>query len=114
MSHIAMESVLVLLMLFGCVGGNTVASINGRVTHLLVLLNPGIIIHMLSVYVGFVRCSSDQAGLVLPHSHGLTTCSFERLHDFLITVSRCIKVFYVNSFFIAQCSSLIYDLTDAI
>ena len=54
MSHIAVESALVLLMLVEYVGESTLASTNGRVTHSLVLLNPCIIIPMLLVFLEFI------------------------------------------------------------
>ena len=49
-------------------------------------------------YLG--RCSSELAQLVpLPFSRGRSTCYSDRLHDFSITIPRCYKNAYVNSFF---------------
>ena len=51
----------------------------------------------LSYYFG--RCSSELVQLVpLPYSRGKSTCYFDGLHDFSITISRCCKDVYVNSF----------------
>ena len=48
----------------------------------------------------FGRCSSELAQLVpLPFSRGRATCYSDRLHDFSVTISRCYKDVYVNSFF---------------
>ena len=48
----------------------------------------------------FGRCSSELAQLVpLPFSRGRSTCYSDRLHDFSVTISRCCKDVYVNSFF---------------
>ena len=48
----------------------------------------------------FGRCSSELAQLVpLPFFHGGSTCYSDGLHDFSVTVPRCYKDFYVNSFF---------------
>ena len=48
----------------------------------------------------FGRCSSELAQLVpLPFSRGRCTRYSDRLHDFSITISRCYKDVYVNSFF---------------
>ena len=48
----------------------------------------------------FGRCSSELAQLVpLPFSKGRSTCYSERLHDFSVTIPRCYKDVYVNSFF---------------
>ena len=49
----------------------------------------------------FGRCSLKLAELVpLPYSRGRSTCYSDRLHDFcmIITISRCYKDVYVNSF----------------
>ena len=35
----------------------------------------------------------------LPFSRGRSTCYFDRLHDFSVTIPRCYKDVYVNSFF---------------
>ena len=48
----------------------------------------------------FVRCSSELAQLVpFPLSSGRSTLYSDRLHDFSITIPRCSKDVYVNSFF---------------
>ena len=48
----------------------------------------------------FGRCSSELAQLVpLPYSRGRSTCYSDRLHDFSVTIPRCYKDVYVNSFF---------------
>ena len=48
----------------------------------------------------FGRCSSELAQLVpLPFSRGRSTRYSERLHDFSVTIPRCYKDVYVNSFF---------------
>ena len=48
----------------------------------------------------FGRCSSELAQLVpLPFSRGRTTRYSDRLHDFSVTIPRCYKDVYVNSFF---------------
>ena len=48
----------------------------------------------------FGRCSSKLAQLVpLPYSRGRSTCYSDRLHDFSVTIPRCYKDVYVNSFF---------------
>ena len=48
----------------------------------------------------FGRCSSELAELVpLTFSHGRSTRYSDRLHDFSFTFPRCLKDFYVNSFF---------------
>ena len=47
----------------------------------------------------FGRCSSELAQLVpLPFSQGRSTCCSDRLHDFSVTIPRCDKDVYVNSF----------------
>ena len=51
-----------------------------------------------SYYLG--RCSSELAQLFpLPFSRGRSTCYSHRLHDFSVTIPRCYKNVYVNSFF---------------
>ena len=51
-----------------------------------------------SYYYG--KCSSELAQLVpLPYSQGRSTCYSDRLHDFSVTIPRCYKDVYVNSFF---------------
>ena len=48
----------------------------------------------------FGRCSSEPAELVpIPYSRGRSTCYFDRMHDFSVTISSCYKDVYVNSFF---------------
>ena len=48
----------------------------------------------------FGRCSSGLAELVpLPYSRGRSTRYSDRLHDFSVTIPRCYKDVYVNSFF---------------
>ena len=48
----------------------------------------------------FGRCSSELAQLVpLPFSRGRSTRHSDRLHDFSVTILRCYKDVYVNSFF---------------
>ena len=48
----------------------------------------------------FVRCSSELAQLVpLPFSRGGSTRYSDRLHSFSVTILRCYKNVYVNSFF---------------
>ena len=70
----------------------------------------------------FGRCSSELAQLVpLPYSRGRSTCYSDRLHDFSVTVPRCYKDVYVNSFFPhtvrlwnsvpIECFPLTYDLS---
>ena len=70
----------------------------------------------------FGRCSSELAQLVpLSFSRGRSTCYSDRLHDFSVTIARCYKDFYVNSFFPCmaklwnslpiECLPLTYDLS---
>ena len=48
----------------------------------------------------FGRCSSELAQLVpLPYSRERPTCYSDRLHDFSVTIPRCCKDVYINSFF---------------
>ena len=48
----------------------------------------------------FGRCSSELAQLdSLPYSQGRSTRYSDRLHDFSVTIPRCYKDVYVNSFF---------------
>ena len=48
----------------------------------------------------FGRCLSELAQLVpLPYSHRRSTRYSGRLHDFSVTIPRCYKDVYVNSFF---------------
>ena len=69
----------------------------------------------------FGRCSSKLAQLVpLPFSRGRSTRYSDRLHDFSVTIPRCYKDVYVNSFFPhkarlwnsvpIECFPLTYDL----
>ena len=47
----------------------------------------------------FGRCSSELAQLsVLAYSQGRSTHYSERLHDFSVTIPRCYKDVYINSF----------------
>ena len=47
----------------------------------------------------FGRCSSELTQLVpLPFSQGRSTCYSDRLHDFSVTIPRCYRDVYVNSF----------------
>ena len=49
----------------------------------------------------FVRYSSGLAELVpLSRSRGVSTCYFNSLHDFLVTIPICYKDVYINSFFL--------------
>ena len=70
----------------------------------------------------FGRYSSELAELVpLPYSRGRSTRYSDRLHDFSVTIPRCYKDVYVNSFFPGtarlwnslpiECFSLTYDLS---
>ena len=70
----------------------------------------------------FSRCSSEQAQLVpLLYSQGRSTRYSNRLHDFSVTIPRCYKDVYVNSFFPRtarlwnslpiECFPLTYDLS---
>ena len=48
----------------------------------------------------FGRCSPELTKLVsLPFSLERSTCYSDRLHDFSVTIPRCYKDIYVNSFF---------------
>ena len=70
----------------------------------------------------FGRCSSELAQLVpLPFSRRRSTRYSDRLHDFSVTIPRCYKDVYVNSFFPRtaklwnslpiECFPLTYDLS---
>ena len=70
----------------------------------------------------FGRCSSELAQPVpLPFSQRRSTRYSDRLHDFSVTIPRCYKDVYVNSFFSGmaklwnslpiECFPLIYDLS---
>ena len=77
------------------------------VLHLLLLLNPWLIVVMWSAEVFsisryyFCRCSSELAQFVsLPFSQGRSIRYSDRLYDFTVTIPRrCYKDGYVNSFF---------------
>ena len=48
----------------------------------------------------FGRCSSEPPGLVpLPYSQGRSTRYSDSLHNFFVTIPKCYKDVYVNSFF---------------
>ena len=48
----------------------------------------------------FARCSLELAQPVpFPYSRGSSTRYIDRLHDFSVTIPRCYKDAYVNSFF---------------
>ena len=56
-----------------------------------------------SLFYGYYngRCSSELSQLVpFPCSWGRSTCYFDRLHCFSVTILRCHKNVYVNSFFL--------------
>ena len=70
----------------------------------------------------FGICFSELAQLVpLPFSGERSTCYSDRLHDFSVTIPRCYKDVYVNSFFPRtarlwnsvpiECFPLTYDLS---
>ena len=70
----------------------------------------------------FGRYSSELAELVpLPYSQGRSTCYSDIMHDFSVTIPRCYKDVYVNSFFPCtarlwnslpiKCFSLTYHLS---
>ena len=70
----------------------------------------------------FGRCSSELDQLVPhPYSRGWSTSYSDGLHDFSITIPRCFKDFYVNSFFLRtarlwnslliECFPLTFDLS---
>ena len=96
------------------------------VLHLLLLLNPWVIVEMWPAYVFhryyFIRCFSELAQLILlTFSWGRSTHYSDRLHDFSVTIPRCYRDVCVNSFFpcIArlwnsppiECFPLSYDLS---
>ena len=69
----------------------------------------------------FGRCSSELAVLVpVPYSRRRSTRYPDRLHDFSVTIPRCYKYVYVNSFFLCparsrnslpiECFPLTYDI----
>ena len=70
----------------------------------------------------FGRCSSELAQLVpLPYYTGRSTCYSDKLNGFSVTIPRCYKDVYVNSFFphttrlwkslSTECFPLTYDLS---
>ena len=76
----------------------------------------------LSLLYGYYFCSFKLAELVpLPHSCWRSTCYSDRLHDSSVTILRCYKDVYVNSFFLhtvrlwnslpIECFPLTYDLS---
>ena len=82
--------------------------------------NVGSLILFYRYYFG--RCSSELAQLVpLPFSRGRSTRYSDGLHDFSVTIPRCCKDVYVNSFFPRtaklwnslpiECFPLTYDLS---
>ena len=82
--------------------------------------NVGSLSFFYSYYFG--RCSSELAQLgPLPFSRGRSTLYSDRLNDFSVTIPRCYKDVYVNSFFPrtarlwnslpAGCIPLTYDLS---
>ena len=50
-------------------------------------------------YCGKCSCKLTQL-VLLPYWHGRCTHYFDRMHDFSVTIPRCYKDFYVNSFFL--------------
>ena len=68
----------------------------------------------------FGWCSSELVQLVsLPYSWRISTCYSDRFHDFSVTIPRCYKDAYVNSFLpstariwilLIECFPLTYDL----
>ena len=66
----------------------------------------GASLNLLSGYY-FGRYLSELAQLVrLPYSRGRSTRYSDRLHDFSVTILRCYKDVYVNSFFPRTANSL--------
>ena len=70
----------------------------------------------------FGRCSSELVRLVpLPFSRGRSTRYSDRSHDFSVTIPRCYRDVYINSYIPRtarlwnslpiECFSLIYDLS---
>ena len=88
MSHIAVESALVLLMLVEYVGESTLASTNGRVTHSLVLLNPCIIIPMLLVFLEFIGVTFEDDHL------SKLNWFFLILMDWLLALLKGCRIFW--------------------
>ena len=84
------------------------------VLHLLLLLNPWLNpcqkVASLSLFYRyyFGRFSSGLGKLVpLPFSRGMSTRYSDRLNDFSVTIPRCYKGVYVNSFF--PCTARVWD-----
>ena len=49
----------------------------------------------------FGRCSSELSQLVqLPFSRGRSLCYSDKFHDFIVTIPKCYKDVYFNSFFV--------------
>ena len=106
-----------------CKNGHTVL----LVLHLLPLLNLWLIVELqpaevFSIGITFVDVSSELAGLVpLSYSRVRSTRYSDRLHDFSVTIPKCYKDVYVNSFFPCtaklwnslpiECFPLTYDLS---
>lgn len=88
MSHIAVESALVLLMLVEYAGESTLASTNGRVTHSLILLNPCIIIPMLLVFLEFIGVTFEDAHL------SKLNWFFLILMDWLLALLKGCRIFW--------------------
>ena len=96
-------------LLLGIIRQTTKTYAGLLVLHLVLLLNPSLepLAHCrnmvsLSLFYRyyFGRCSSELAQLVpLPFSRGRSTRYSDRLHDFSVTIPRCCKNVYVNSFF---------------
>ena len=55
----------------------------------------------------FSRCSSELTQLVLLPYYGRSTRYSDRLHNYPVTILRCYKDVYVNSFF--PCSSRLWN-----
>ena len=95
---------------------------------LLPLLNPWLVVEMYILIVYkyyFRRCLSELAQLVpLPYSRVRSACYSERLHDFSVTIPRCHKDVYADSFFFhivrlwnslpGECFPLTYNLNGVI
>ena len=80
------------------------ASKIGALIHSMKFLSPGVARNVASFSLFyryyFGRCSSELAQLVpLPHSQGRSTHYSDRLLEFSVTICRCYKDVYVNSFF---------------
>ena len=91
-----------------------------------VMLNRWLIVEMCNLislfyWYYFDRCSSEPVQVVrLPYFRGKSTHYSDRLHDFSVTITRCYKDVYINSFFPLtashwdsvpiECFPLTYDL----